>query len=95
MENNDTPAEYKDKFYILFIGEFWSDNPIYETWTEGRIEFRKWGNPKFNRQGRQRHNALLLAGPTATWSTWNHILHGSEYWHELVRSKRIMVDLVG
>ncbi len=52
MENNDTPAEYKDKFYILFVGEFWSNDPIYETWTEGRIEFRKWEDNYGNDQMR-------------------------------------------
>ena len=42
MDNQKTPAEYKDKFMLIFVGEFWSDDPIYETWVEGRIEIRKW-----------------------------------------------------
>ncbi|SRR3989344_4739772 len=42
MDDQETPAEYKDKFMLIFVGEFWSDDPIYETWVEGRIEIRKW-----------------------------------------------------
>ncbi|MDD3190791.1 MAG: hypothetical protein PHI66_03830 [Candidatus Pacebacteria bacterium] len=42
MENEETPIGYKDKFQLIFVTEFWSDDPIYETWTEGRIEIRKW-----------------------------------------------------
>ena len=42
MQKEETPVEYKDKLLLVFVGEFWSDNPIYENWIEGRIEFRKW-----------------------------------------------------
>lgn len=43
MENQEeTPAEYKSKTWLIFVAEFWSDNPAYEEWTEGRIELRKW-----------------------------------------------------
>lgn len=44
--------------------------------------------------GRQKLNALLLAGPTATWSQWNYILDRNQFWHELLGSKKIRVDLI-
>ena len=37
-----TPAEFNGKFQLIFVGEFWSDDPAYEKWTEGRIEIRRW-----------------------------------------------------
>ena len=48
MDNRETPAEYKDKFQLIFVGMFWSDDPRYETWTEGRIEIRTWDDVHCN-----------------------------------------------
>lgn len=44
MGKTGTPAEYKGKFQLFFVGMFWRDDsdPIYKDWTEGRIEIRKW-----------------------------------------------------
>lgn len=42
MDNQKTPAEYKDKYQLIFVGEFWSNDTAYEKWAEGRIEVRKW-----------------------------------------------------
>lgn len=42
MDNQETPAEYKDKFQLIFVGESWSDDPAFALWVEGRIEIRKW-----------------------------------------------------
>jgi len=50
MQYEETPKEYKDKFLIIFVGEFWSDDPIYKTWIEGRIEFRRWEDDHGNDQ---------------------------------------------
>jgi len=42
-------------------------------------------------EGRQRVNALLLAG-SVSWNSWNYILKDSELWYEL--KNRVSVDLV-
>jgi len=44
--------------------------------------------------GRQKLNALLLAGPSATWSTWSYMLGENELWNELLKNKKMRVDLV-
>jgi len=48
MSNQEIRAELKNKFLLVFITEFWSDNPLYELWTEGRIEISKWDNENEN-----------------------------------------------
>jgi len=48
MDNRETPPDYKDKFQLIFVGMFWSDDPKYETWTEGRIEIRTWDDVHCN-----------------------------------------------
>lgn len=50
MSKLNTPAEYKDKFHIIFVGMFWRNDsdPIYDQWTEGRIEIRSWQDDHAN-----------------------------------------------
>jgi hypothetical protein len=50
MDNRETPAEYKDKYQLIFVGEVWSDNPLYESWAEGRIEIRTWDDEHCNNE---------------------------------------------
>jgi len=45
--------------------------------------------------GRQKLNALLLAGTVATWSSWHDLLNGNEFWGKLLEEKKVRVDLVG
>ena len=50
MTDQEIPAEYKDKFQLIFVGMFWRDesDPIYKDWTEGRIEIRAYSEPYSN-----------------------------------------------
>lgn len=48
MNNQETPPEFKDKYQLIFVGEFWSDDPRYKIWTEGRIEIRTWDDEYCN-----------------------------------------------
>jgi len=52
MEEIKIPPEYKDKFQLIFVGMFWSDDsdPIYKEWTEGRIEIRTWDDLHCNNE---------------------------------------------
>ncbi|MDP2630437.1 MAG: hypothetical protein Q8P56_03445 [Candidatus Uhrbacteria bacterium] len=59
MDNQETPAEYKNKFQLIFVSMFWSDDPGYATWTEGRIEIRTWDDPDMRRMPRI-HNTFGL-----------------------------------
>lgn len=52
IESQETPAEYKDKSQLIFVGEFWSDSPAYKEWVEGRIEIRKWEDNYSNEEVR-------------------------------------------
>jgi len=45
--------------------------------------------------GRQKVNALLLAGVLASWHNWRVVLEGSEFANKLRSDGRIRVDLVG
>ncbi|OGY49486.1 MAG: hypothetical protein A2663_03425 [Candidatus Buchananbacteria bacterium RIFCSPHIGHO2_01_FULL_46_12] len=45
--------------------------------------------------GRQKLNALLLAGTIATWSTWSSLLKRNELWYKLLGEKKVRVDLIG
>jgi len=42
MDNQETPIEYKDKYQLIFVGEHWSNSPLYDSRVEGRIEIRTW-----------------------------------------------------
>jgi len=50
MNDQETPIEYKDKYQLIFVGEVWSDNPLYESWAEGRIEIRTWDDEHCNNE---------------------------------------------
>ncbi len=50
MNDQETPKEYKDKYQLIFVGEVWSDNPLYESWVEGRIEIRTWDDEHCNNE---------------------------------------------
>jgi len=45
-------------------------------------------------QGRQKLNALLLAGTIATWSTWNHPIKDEGLLCRLLGERKVWVDLV-
>ena len=48
MNNQETPKEYKEKYQLIFVGEHWSNSPLYDTWVEGRIEIRTWDDEHCN-----------------------------------------------
>ena len=50
MSNETIPDEYKNKFQLVFVTMFWNDesDPIYEEWTEGRIDIRTPGDSYAN-----------------------------------------------
>lgn len=48
MNDQETPIEYKDKYQLIFVGEHWSNSPLYDTWVEGRIEIRTWDDEHCN-----------------------------------------------
>ena len=50
MNTATIPTKYKDKFQLVFVTMFWSNplNPIYEEWTEGRIDIRTPGDSYAN-----------------------------------------------
>jgi hypothetical protein len=48
LDNQKIPIEFKDKFQLIFVTEFWSDDSLYGLWTEGRIEISKWDDEHGN-----------------------------------------------
>src|ERR1035437_6780770 len=46
MDNRETPAEYKDKFLLLFVEMGWTDrrmpDPRFKNWTGGRMEIHTY-----------------------------------------------------
>ena len=46
MNTQETPAEYKDKFLLLFVEMGWADpakiDPMYKNWTAGRVEIHTY-----------------------------------------------------
>jgi len=50
MDTPTIPPKYKNKFQLIFVTMFWCDpsDPIYEEWTEGRIDIRTPGDSYAN-----------------------------------------------
>lgn len=52
MENNDIPAEYKDKSQLIFVEQGWTDpsmiNPKLMDWVAGRVDIRTWDDQYAN-----------------------------------------------
>lgn len=52
MNNQETPAEYKDKFQLIFVEQGWTDptliNPKIKDWAYGRVDIRTWDDQYAN-----------------------------------------------
>jgi hypothetical protein len=52
MNDQETPAEYKDKFQLIFVQQGWTDssmiNPKFKDWTYGRVDIRTWDDQYAN-----------------------------------------------
>ena len=55
MENNDIPAEYKDKSQLIFVEQGWTDpsmiNPKLMDWVAGRVDILTWDDQYANNMG--------------------------------------------
>lgn len=87
MNNQKTPAEYSDKYQLIFVGEVWSDNPAYKDWIEDRIEIRKWEDNYSNNEIR------YCAKKTDEWFALQEKYNGK--WlsaNELEQFKKIVLE---
>jgi hypothetical protein len=52
MNDQETPAKYKDKFQLIFVEQGWTDpsviNPKLKDWVYGRVDIRTWDDQYAN-----------------------------------------------